>query len=134
MFNDIVKSAKLLGGCELLDNVNSIEDLLNLIDTPQGVEFIAKNNFPPIHLAQAYKDHLLKKGVVIEDTKLINPKRTIVLFGNIEIELDDYNVCEVYVTGSAVVNIIAKDNSCAFVEVHQQGRVIESGNVKVFKK
>lgn len=48
--NDIKKSALALGACDKINNIRSISDAINLLETPQGREFALKTGFPSLEL------------------------------------------------------------------------------------
>ncbi len=48
--NDIKKSALALGACKKINDVRTVGDAINLLQTPQGLEFALKTGFPSLEM------------------------------------------------------------------------------------
>ena len=77
----IYAQAKQLGACNLFTGrEQTLEDIIALFVTPQGIEFCIKNNFPNIATLRLFKGYGVEKHGVYIDAGVIqvkNPKRAI---------------------------------------------------------
>lgn len=56
--NDIKETAFNLGACDKVESINSINDAVELLLTPQGREFALKTGYPSIDVWRANKEKL----------------------------------------------------------------------------
>ncbi len=81
----IVSQAKRLGACSLLTGKeSSVDDIVRLFLTPQGIEFCMKHHFPDIQTLRLFKSENVERyGIYIDagEIALTNPEK-VVLIGN----------------------------------------------------
>ena len=85
LIQQIYKQARLLGACELFTGKErTLEDIVHLFVTPQGIEFCINNHFPNMETFRLFKPYKIERfGIYIDagTITLHNPKRAI-LIGN----------------------------------------------------
>lgn len=85
LIQQIYKQARLLGACELFTGKeHTLEDIVHLFVTPQGIEFCISNHFPNMETFRLFKPYKIERfGIYIDagTITLHNPKRAI-LIGN----------------------------------------------------
>ena len=85
IIQQIYKQARLLGACELLTGKErTLEDIVRLFVTPQGIEFCINNHFPNMATFRLFKPYKVERfGIYIDagTITLHNPERAI-LIGN----------------------------------------------------
>jgi len=126
-------------GIDEASSAKSVQDLINLLLTPKGIEHCMEYRFPSIDVLLSNKEDLLSNNVFVEGKhSLSNPKLVIAFGGEIAIECDGYSVVEVYATNDAKIHVSAKDHSCVFVELHHNASLefsqVDNGLVKEFRK
>lgn len=87
--NDIIRQlyaqAEIIGQCGLFTGKEStLDDIVRLFTSPQGVEYCIKNNFPSLtsyRLFRPYYEQLQERGIYIDAgaITLKNPRRAIVV-------------------------------------------------------
>ena len=82
-----------MGACELVNNCQSLQDLIKLMTEPQGIEFCTKYKFPSARIWRAFKS-TLPSSVKLDagNIKLDNPT-VVILAGDTTAELE-YNTCD----------------------------------------
>ena len=58
--------ARSLGACSLIDGIKDIEELLDFVFTPQGLEFCKVHEFPTLHVLQQHKNAIAKYGYFVD--------------------------------------------------------------------
>ena len=85
IIQQIYKQARLLGACELFTGKeHTLEDIVHLFVTPQGIEFCINNHFPNMETFRLFKPYKIERfGIYIDagTITLHNPKQAI-LIGN----------------------------------------------------
>lgn len=83
IIKQIYEQAKLFGVCSLFTGKEStLEDIVRLFVTPQGIEFCIKNHFPNMATFRFFKPHKVERfGIYIDagTITLYNPKRAILI-------------------------------------------------------
>lgn len=83
VIRQIYTQAKLLGACPLFTGKErTLDDLVALFTSPQGIEFCAKKHFPNIATFRLFKAHGVEKyGIYIDagSITLKNPERAILI-------------------------------------------------------
>lgn len=115
-------------GIDEARKAQSIEDLIALLKTPKGVEHCMESRFPRKLMIETHLADLAAANVFFEgEYSVSNPRMVIAFGGVVNVEVSGFEVCEVYATGGAVVNVLAKDNAYVVVELHHGAAcVIES--------
>ena len=126
-------------GIDEASSAKSVQDLINLLLTPKGIEHCMEYRFPSIDVLLSNKEDLLSNNVFVEGKhSLSNPRLVIAFGGEVTINCDGYSVVEVYSTNDAKIQISAKDNSLVFVEVHHSSSLefnqVDNAIVKEFRK
>lgn len=79
----IYEQAKLLGVCELFTGEErTLDDIVGLFTTPQGIEFCVEKRFPNMATFRLFKEYGLEKyGIYIDagSITLYNPSRAILI-------------------------------------------------------
>jgi len=81
----IYQQARLIGACDkFTGKERTLQDIVNLFLTPQGLEFCIKHQFPNITTIRAFKKHdewLQEHGIYIDAgaITLKNPKRAVLI-------------------------------------------------------
>lgn len=80
---EIITSANHLGACELLEGITTLEGLIELMFSPQGIEFCTSNHFPTL---QQWRALSLIVDLTIHDiyvdkphVQLSNPTRCVIV-------------------------------------------------------
>jgi len=68
VIRQIYTQAKLLGACPLFKGTEqTVEDIVRLFESPQGIEFCMKNHFPNMATFRLFKPHGVEKyGIYID--------------------------------------------------------------------
>ena len=105
---EIKKSALALGACNKVESINSIEDAIALLMTPQGREFVLKTGFPSLDLWRITANHILLPDCVFLDE-------------------DKYDVDEsnVVIVGESSVSIIADKLESLYHIIAMHGAEVE---------
>lgn len=126
-------------GIEEANSAECIQDLINLLLTPKGIEHCMEFQFPAIEVLLENKEDLLFNNVIVEGKhSLSNPRLVIAFGGEIAIECNGHSVVEVYATNDAKIHISAKDNSRVFIELRHNASLefnqVDNAIVKEFRK
>lgn len=80
----IYKQAHKMGACDKFTGNETLEELVQLMFTPQGVEFCLTNNFPDLATLRKFKDtHPERLGVYIDCGEItLQEPQTAFLIGN----------------------------------------------------
>jgi len=140
--NTIYDKAEQAGACNerglsLVRTAKDIQSLIELLKSPQGIEFCMKSNFPDDDLLKKYQSELEAADVFVSGNhKLKNPRLVIAFGGSVSIQLDGHEVCEIYAKSKAFISIEAKDSSYVSAESHHGAtvtyRVTDQAKVNVF--
>lgn len=141
---EVLKHITRAGACgygiEDVKGAKSIQDLINLLLTPKGVEHCMEFQFPTIATLERYKDELLANNVFVTgEHSLINPKGFVVVFGgSVMIQVDSFNVVDVYATNDAKVIVNASGNAFVSIELFHDAisevNSIDQSKVRVYER
>lgn len=67
---DIKNMALACGACKLIEEANTIAELVALMGTPQGREFCKVNSFPSIDILREHKEELATLNVFVDAGKI----------------------------------------------------------------
>ena len=102
LIQQIYKQARLLGVCTLFTGKEqTLEDIVHLFTTPQGIEFCTEHDFPNIEIFRLFKSYNVERfGIYIDagSITLNNPSRAI-LIGSTSAVID----CDTLVTHEVVL-------------------------------
>lgn len=121
-------------GVEETNSARGIQDLIDLMKTPKGVEHCMKYRWPSLEVMSEYKIELQENGIYIDGSHhLANPRMVIAFGGDVNISVDNYNVCEIYATNGAEIKVTAKENAFVSVELHHGAKLYSEvwGNARV---
>ena len=83
VLRQIYTQAKLLGACPLFKGTEqTVEEIVRLFLTPQGIEFCMKNHFPNLATFRLFRAHDVEKYGIYIDAGAItlkNPSRAILI-------------------------------------------------------
>ena len=83
LIKQIYAQARLLNACDLFTGKErTLDDIVALFSSPQGLEFCIKNNFPNIATFRRFKPYKVERfGIYIDSgaITLKNPKRAILI-------------------------------------------------------
>lgn len=81
--NTLYEQAKRMGVCSMFTGKESEQQLMELMLTPQGVEFCTKNNFPSLSAMRQFRGETAQQhGIYIDtDTEQSNASK-LILVGN----------------------------------------------------
>ncbi|MGJ1321447.1 hypothetical protein ACR780_02045 [Sphingobacterium faecium] len=143
MDKEIYELAKKSGACSPglrdIQKANNVNDLIRLLKTGKGIEFIMESNFLTESVYNQYRSELEKENIFLDGQhRLVNPRLVIVLGGEVNIEANGFQVTDIYIKGSSVVNIAAHDNTYVSIELRQDAKVniesYEQAKVKEYRK
>lgn len=137
LVNKIRKEVLDKGACDyapdLLKNVSSIDNVIDIMLHPQCIEFCMENKYPTLPILRMYEKELKEKGVYISSCILEDvPKKILIFGGDVVIHLLSFEASEIYICGGSV-HVICDENSFATVE-NWGGMVLKEGNVNVYNK
>lgn len=120
-------------------DARNVQDFINLLKSPKGVEHCMQFRFPEKTVLEKYKSELEDNRVYVSGNHGIkNPRLVIAFGGKVNIIVDGYGVCEVYATNDATISVQARDNALVFVELHHDSKltseVFGKANVNEFRK
>lgn len=120
---EIYELAKKAGACSPglreIEKTASVNDLIRLLKTGKGIEFIMDSDFLNASVYNKYRKELEKECVFLDGTHALkNPRLLILIGGSVDIEVNGFQVCEVYAKSDAEINIVAYDNAYVSVEIH----------------
>ena len=77
--------------CSMFKGTETVEEVLALFTTPQGIEFCTKHSFPTIEMCRKFKGETAERlGIFVEEDVRIANYPIVVLVGNCHAELE-YN-------------------------------------------
>lgn len=83
LIKQIYEQARLLGACPLFTGKErTLEDIVRLFTSPQGIEFCADNHFPNMATFRLFKPHNVERfGIYIDAGTLTlrNPERAVLI-------------------------------------------------------
>lgn len=126
---EIFELAKKAGACkkkglDIIAGSRSVSDLIQLLLTPQGIEFCMENRFPSMGILQQYRDELTAQQVYIDGRHSVTGSAKILVFGGqVDIVAEGFDVVEVFATNDAFVNVVAKENAFVSVELRHDSRL-----------
>lgn len=136
--------AQLMGACDkkgldLIENSNSVADWIQLLLSPQGVEFCMENQFPAVSVLAEYKDELERQHVFMEGEHYVsNPRKVVVFGGAVTIDVNGFEVCSIYATNDAQVTVRVRDHAYVTVELHHNAthtkEITGLGKIKIYRK
>lgn len=135
---NLVKKSKGCGwGLSKVATANGIQELVRLLKSPKGVEFAMETDFLTLKVLQKYRKELESEGIYFDGVHtVINPRFVLILGGQVNIEVNGYEVSQIYAK-RGVVKLTAIENSFVTAEI-KEGQLIKEvfGNAKVreFKK
>ena len=102
----------------------------------KGIDFCLSNEYPDNDfIRKHFKGNMEKFGVFLDDAIEVSNKPKCVCLGGTSgrIEVDNFNVCEVFSKHESALNIIAKDNAFVMVDVFDNAvlNVYAHDNAKV---
>lgn len=133
----IKEMALSIGACPLINDAESIADLIALMRTPQGREFCKKYKFPTLRVLREYKEELYSLGVYV-DCGVVNLTNVedVIVAGDTRAELvydDTAKPYHVIVMNGADVVITAKGYAvCQVTRVGGNVRIEEKENANIF--
>lgn len=129
--------AQKLGACEMFRGDESLEELISLMFTSQGIEFLTTNNFPSLDTFRLFKKyHPEKFGVYIDSGKIsLSEARKIFLIGDTTAELKYRETAgnRAFLMHGAKASVIASGYSVVKVEKDKDSEVsyIVQQNAKI---
>ena len=141
---EIYDLAKKAGACnewglDVIAASGSIHDLIELMRSPQGIEYCMENRFPGKDVLNQYRDELSVHDVFVDGTHTVTGSGKILVFGGqVDIKAGSFDVVEVFATNDALVNVVARDNAFVSVELHHNATMVYEryglAKVKEFKE
>ncbi len=137
IYNLVSKHKGCRWGLSKVATANGIQELVGLLKSPKGVEFAMDTDFLTLEVLNKYRRELESECIYFDSVHtLINPRFVLVLGGQVNIEVNGYEVSQIYAK-RGVVKLTAIENSFVTVEI-KEGQLIKEvfGNAKVreFKK
>lgn len=116
-YNKIKSEALALGACDLITGITNFPGLLQLLFTPQGVEFARNTQYPSLKIWREFKALLPPEGYCVDagEITLENPSR-VVLTGNTHARIR-------YTTPDQRCELLVFEGATAQVEVSGYGVV-----------
>lgn len=148
---ELAKDAKINGICkDWYKDLKTTDDIDQLLDMYlRGIDFCLSNDYPTNDYIRAnFKGKMEHKGIYLDDQLLAVNARKVVALGRCtgSIEVDEFNVCEVFIKheseatvtaeGNSFVMIDMFDNSSLSVIAHDQAKVCVNhyGGEIIFRK
>jgi len=120
-----------LGACEMFKGTENLEELIKLMFTPRGIEFLTTYNFPDLKTFRKFKPyHPESMGVYIDQGEIeMNEAHKAFLVGNTSaiLHYKDTAASRVYLMHGASATVIASGYAVVKIEKDQ------SSNVSVIK-
>ena len=121
-----------LGECDMFKGTETLEELIKLMFTPKGIEFLATYNFPDLKVFRMFKKyHPEKYGMYIDCGEIeLSEAHKVFLVGKTSAKLsyDDTAASRVYLMHGANAVIVA--SGYAVVKIEKDG----TSNVSVIKQ
>lgn len=113
--------------CPLFKGTENLIELMRLLNSTQGIEFMLNNPNYPIETLRLAKPYNVERfGVYIDagDIVLHNPQRKILLIGNTNatIRIDEAHRCRVGIIKGAKADITACNYACVFVSAENKSQ------------
>lgn len=119
--------AQKLNACSMFTGTESLEELVNLMFTPRGIEFMTRYNFPDIETFRKYKPlHPERFGVYIDCGKIsLSEERKVFLIGDTVAELKYRDMARnrVHIMCGASANVTASGYSVVRIEKDSSSKV-----------
>ncbi len=136
MNQEIYNLVKAHRGCEWglskVATANGVQELVRLLKSPKGVEFAMDTDFLTLKVLEKYRDELRREGIYFDGVhSVVNPRFVLILGGQVNIEVNGYEVSQIYVK-RGVVKLTANENAFVTMEI-KEGQLIKEvfGNAKV---
>lgn len=125
---ELARRAKKEGICKpWYDELKSLQDKKAMIEMYlKGIDFCLANNYPENDfIRKHFKGEMEQFGVFLDDRISIANPRKCVCLGNTSgrVEIDNFNVCEIFAKHSARLDIYAKDNAFVIIDVFDNSEV-----------
>ena len=138
IIQQIYKQARLLGACKLFTgNERTLEDIVRLFITPQGIEFCSEHDFPNMETFRKFIPYNVERfGIYIDagTITLHNPERAI-LIGNTAatINNDTLEAHEIILLHGAKVIVNASEWAVCKTTIGRGGDIVcnTSGNAVI---
>ncbi len=130
---ELAKQAKKKGICEEWYNqLKSLDDKDAMADMYlRGIDFCLRNDYPSNDFIQKhFGDVAPKHGVFVDVAIDVTNRPKCVCLGTCSgrVEVDGFNVCEVFVKHDSELNIIVKDNAFVMVDIFDNANVMIHAN------
>lgn len=113
--------------CSMFKGTETVEEVLALFMTPQGIEFCTKHSFPAIEMCRKFKGETAERfGIFVESDAHVENLPIVVLVGNChaELEYNDPNKRhQVVLMHGASARIKASNWAVVFVNNASEGSV-----------
>ncbi|QQT43348.1 Uncharacterised protein [Sphingobacterium multivorum] len=133
---EIYSLVKSHNGCDWglsqIKQSNEVSDLIGLLKSPKGLEFVMTNDFLPLELLKKYKKELESENIFFEGSyTLKNPRFALILDGKVSVEINNFEASKIYAK-DGILMLRALDNcfvsldvkNCqVFKEIHGNARV-----------
>ncbi len=129
--------AQKLGACDMFKGNESLEELIALMFSPRGIEFLTTYNFPDIGIFRRFKKyHPERFGVYIDCGKIsLSEARKVFLIGDTTAEIKYRETAgnRLFLMCGAQASIIVSGYSVVKVEKDKSSRVdyIVQGNARI---
>jgi len=137
IYNHVKKHNGCNFGLQKISEATSIHDLIRLMKSPKGIEFIMQEDFIPLHILEKYELDLEKENIFFKGSHtVVNPRFLVLLGGQVSVEINNYEVCSVYAK-RGILMITSMDYAIVMVELKDSELIQESfdqSKIKVFKR
>ena len=125
---ELARQAKAKGICapwhaQLL----TLQDKEAMVDMYlKGIDFCLANDYPKNDFIRThFKGVMEKKGVFLDDNIKVENMPKCVCLGatNGRIEVQGYEVCEIFAKHDSVLNVVAKDNAFVVIDIFDNAKV-----------
>jgi len=135
---DLIKSHNgCAWGLSKVSSTNSVSGLVRILKSPRGVEFAMENDFLSLDLLERYRNNLEAEGILFDGVHtLVNPRFALVLGGQVNIEVNGYEVSQIYAK-KGTVKITAVDNAFVTIELKDslfKKEVFDNAKIREFIK
>ena len=123
-----IQRAIELGACGKADaSISTLEDVVKLLKSPQGREWVVKNSYPDLEHYRKFKPmHPERIGVYIDSGVIhLTDEKSVVLIGDTDAKIE-YNGVEKYnllVLCGATANVVCNDFSVLKIETDDHSYV-----------